>query len=307
MSLLNCSLNFVGYLDAARNANPMVRMADLSWSLQGMATGNIRNIPIILAPGETQTITSSARALSYTGGTSFQVVPVSGTSRVRFTGLFGQRTSRPSGDATTQWALTVVNGLVTATYTGTGTAPTFGSMVAGDGCFFGTAFSTYNQGIFQVVKVGVDYIQFQNSLATAQTVLGQVNVFSSGPVQVGDTLSVVSTVFSFPNRGQFVVTAVTDQWIEFANPAAIPETVSGVASGGINAYLESYRWMLVAIDGRINMSTNGDALGAFEVSTDIAGDIIGNPGLLLKRGNVFRVDATNPGQGVVHGFLMLVE
>jgi hypothetical protein len=307
LSLLNCSLNFVGYLDAARNANPLVRMADLTWSLQGIPTGNIRNIPIILAPGETQTITSSARSLSYTAGTSFSVVQVPATSYVRLTAAVGQRASRASGDATTEWAIAVVNGLVTATFTGTGTAPTFSGMLPGDGIYFGSPFNIYNRGIFQLVKVGVNYVQFQNALAQAETLVGQVNVFSSGPVQVGDTVSIVDPAFSFPNRGQFPVTAVTDQWIEYSNAAAIPEVVTGVVSGGIVAYLESYRWMLVAVDGKIFMSTNGDVLGQMEVSTDIPGDIINNPGLLLKRGNVFQVNATNPSHSVVHGFVMLVE
>jgi hypothetical protein len=180
-------------------------------------------------------------------------------------------------------------------------------MAAGDGVYFGTGFSSYNQGVFQVVKVGLNYIQFQNSLGTAETVVAQVRVFSSGPVQIGDTISILDPAFSFPNRGQFPITAVTDQWVEFSNAAAIPETITGVVANGINAYLESYRWMLIATDGTILMATNGDAVGALEISTDITGDIISNPALFMKRGNVFRVDATNPSQQVVHGFLLLVE
>jgi hypothetical protein len=307
MSLLNLSLNLVGYLDAAKNANPLVRMADLSWSMQGVPSGNIRNIPIVLAPGETQTITSSARALSYTSGTSFQIVQVAGTSHVRLTGSFGQRTSRVSGDGTTQWAISVVNGLVTVQFTGTGTSPTFGGMQAGDGAYFGTGFNVYNQGIFSVVKVGSNFIQFKNALAVAETIVGQVNVFSSGPVQVGDTVLISSSAFSFPNRGSFQILAVTDQWIEFANPNAIPETVTGVSAGGVNVYLESYNWMLVAVDGKVLLATNGDAVGALEVSTSSSGDLVGNPGLLVKRGSVFRVDATNPTQQPVSGFMVLVE
>jgi hypothetical protein len=307
MSLLNVNLNFLGYLDALKSTSPRIKMADQSWSLQGLSTGKINTFPIALAPGETKTIMSTTRVLSYTTGTGFSIVQVPGTCQVRLTAAIGQRIGRPDGDDTTEWDLAVTNNLVTLTFTGTGTAPNFAFMVAGDGVYIGSAFQVYNQGNFTVTRVGSNFIQYVNELAQTQTVTGQVDVFSNGPVQINDTLYITSPAFSFPNQGTFTVVAVTDQWIQYSNPNAIIETVTGVASGTVTAYLDSYMWMLTAVDHRVVLNLNGDSGGGLVVEPQQPGNLVENPGLLLKRGRLFSVSAYNPGVHSAEGFVVCVE
>jgi hypothetical protein len=307
MSLLNLSLNLVSYADDGKSANPLVKFTDLSWSMLGLPTATPRMVPIALAPGETRTIMTLARTISYTGGTSFQIFQVPSTSNVRLIAPLGQRAARSDGDATTQWAVTLTNQIARFTYTGTGLAPVFGGIVAGDGITIDTPFSVQNCGSFTVLRVGVNYVEFENPFALAETVLGQVQIYSSGPVQIGDLLDISDVGFSYPNRGQFKVLNVTDSFIEFSNSEAIPETITGVTSGGVVIYPEAHQWMLLAIDRRVIVRCNGDTGSGVEVEPPTEGDLVKYPGLMLKRGKLFNLELTNPGLAVANGFVFLAE
>jgi hypothetical protein len=305
VSLINVSLNLVAYADQTATFNPNVKYSDLRWSLLGLPTDNERTVPIRLSPGETATVMSTQRTLSFTTGTSFMVVQLAGTSNVQLQASFGQRVARSAGDGTTQWAITLVNQLMTITWTGTGTAPSFGGMVAGDGITISSPFNVLNQGDFTIVKVGSNFVSVVNGLAQAETVIGQMDIYSSGPVQVGDILDLTSSQFSYPNRGQFILTRVTDQFVQFVNPNAVPETVTGVLSTDLNIYPEYQEWMLIAVDGSVVVRLNND-IGNGNVIDPIAqGDIVNTPGLFLKRGKVFRVDLVNPGLIEVNGTMFL--
>jgi hypothetical protein len=193
-------------------------------------------------------------------------------------------------------------------FTGTGTAPTFGGMVAGDGVTLGTGFATLNQGDFTIVNVGADFVEFTNKLASNETVTAQVEIYSSGPVQIGDTLCLTSTAFSFPNRGQFKILRVTDALVEFSNADVVPETgITGVGATELVVYSSSWNWMLMAMEGKAIVRLNGDTDSGVEVEPQSDGDIVNDPGLFLKRGKVFSVDIENPGLTAVTGVLVLAE
>ena len=98
MSLININLNLVAYADDGKTTNPAVKFTDLSWSLLGLPTDTPRMVPIALAPNETRVIMTTARAISYTGSTSFQIVQVPNTSQIRLTANLGQRTARSDGE-----------------------------------------------------------------------------------------------------------------------------------------------------------------------------------------------------------------
>jgi hypothetical protein len=305
MGLLNVSLNFVAYSDTQRNIDPRVKFCDFHWSLLGLPFNkNPKEEPISLSPGETKAVISTERTLSFTGGTSFQVQ--STESLVRLVGTFGQRTSRTYGDATTQWSITKSGDLVTATWTTVGTAPNFLSMVAGDGVTMESPFSAASLGDFIVVKVGSNYIQFLNPFAVVETVTGKLLIYSSGPVQVGDTLDLSSAQFSFPNHGQFQITRVTDAFIEFYNQSPVPEVVTGVTSG-FSIYSDAYQWMLMACDQRLIVRLNNDSGSGVEVTPDLAGNLDTHPGLYLKRGKVFKAEVYNPNEVVAEGFIFLTR
>lgn len=307
MSLINVSLNLTAYADEPKTVNPLVKFADYSWSMLGMPTGLPKQVNIKLSPGESKQIVSTARSLTFNNLTSFDITQDADGITTKLVGDFGARTARADGDGTTQWAITVSNKLVTMTFTGTGTAPTFGGMVAGDGITLGTGFNALNQGSFTIVKVGANYVQFVNALGQTETVAAQAQIYSSGPVQVGDILDLQSSQFVFPNRGQFEITEVTDSYVKFKNANAVPESgITGVTSGLV-IYTESYKWMLMAFDRKVQIQFNNDASTGCEVEPPVEEDLAQNPGLLLKRGKVFELTLTNPGQDVASGIVMLAE
>lgn len=307
MSFINVHLNVTAYADEKANVNPRVKFVDLLWSLNGMPTDTPKEVPVFLAPGEERTIASNERAISYNAGTSFNISQVGTGTLARLEGDFGARTARPDGDATTEWEVTKTNSLIKLKWTGTGTAPTFTSMVVGDGVTIGTPFSPLNRGDFVIVGVGTDYVEFTNKYGVNETVVGQVEIYSSGPVQVGDMLDLSNTAFSYPNRGQFKITRVTDSYVEFSNAEAVPQTgVTGITDGVV-VFSSSWLWMLAAMDGRCIIKLNGDTGSGVEIEPQIDGDIVNNPGLFLKRGKVFSISVLNPGLTPVSGVLVLAE
>jgi len=105
------------------------------------------------------------------------------SSTVRVRGGRAQRylkfpTIRPtSGDATTQWTLSVGNGgVIRATWTG-GANPATGKVKAGDYVVVtGTGFNTNNQGTFEIAEargglINDAYVEFENPLGVSETVV----------------------------------------------------------------------------------------------------------------------------------------
>lgn len=306
MPLLNVNLNVLGYLDGPKTANPRMKLHDTTLSMMGLPTEAMNTTPIDLSPGESVTLASTLRTISYTGATTFSVSKSQATARL--SGSFGQRVGRIDGDATTEWTLSVAQELVTLSFSGTGLAPDFSSMQAGDGVTLDAPFSALNRGDFVVVKVGASYIQFVNPIAAGETVTGQVEVYSSGPVQKGDVIDLTSSVFAFPNRGQFTITRVTDSFVEFSNPSAVPESgITGVSAGELSVYRDAYQWLLIAVEHRAVVRLNASSNDSVEVSPPVDGDLTNNPGIMLKRGRVYQVQIFNPTNYQLKGFLFLAE
>lgn len=305
MSLLNVNLSILAYSDATATLQPNVRLADLKWSLLGLPSDNFKNVPISLAPGETLTVASTSRTLSYSGATSF-VVTKQGADRMRISASFGQRLSRNSGDNTTVWDLTK-NGQVVRLTASANTAPGFAGIQIGDSVNL-TAFNSYNNGEYVILSKGTNYIEFVNAYAQNQAgvTTSPLSIYSSGPVQKGDILDITSPQFAFPNQGAFPVLAVTDQYIEVLNPNAFNQTVTGITTG-FDVYPYAYKWMMIAVDRKVVVGLNGSGPSSIEVEPPVEGDLIKTPGLFLKRGKVFQVQIMNTGAVQALGFLLLAE
>ena len=304
MSLLNLNVGLLIYQDGPASQNPQIRLADIKWSTMGIPTGNVRQVPIALAPGETMVIASTARALTLN---SANVVVTKTAGKMRLTTSLGQRATRSSGDATTAWDITTSNGVTRATASA-GTAPNFTGTNVGDYISIVSGFSPFNQGQFTILSKGPTYVEFVNTYA--QDELAQVNnplsIYSSGPVQIGDVLDLTSTSFAFPNQGSFPITAVTDTYIEVLNPNAFPQTITGL-SDGLAIYPYAYKWMAIACDRRVLIGLNGQSPSAIEVEPPVEGDLIKTPGIFIKRGKVFQVSVMNVGLQQAQGFLILAE
>lgn len=307
MSLLNVNLAILAYADAPASATPLLRLADLKWSMMGLPTENFRNIPLSLAPGETSTIATTARSIYVAFSGTYEVSsPKDGV--LRLTGNLGQRTSRSVGsDETTEWSITKTGDLVRATYTGNGTEPNFlGTVWPGDGITLDDPFMTYNQGDYTVVSVSSNYIEFLNPLGQSETVSGDIRFYSSGPVQKGDILDISSNKFSYLNRVTAPISRVNDQFIEVPAATVVAESVTE-AMGGINIYPNAYKWLLIAVDHKAVVGLNGENPSTIEVEPYVEGDLSKQPGLFMKRGKVFEVRIKNPGLTPVQGFVILSE
>lgn len=307
MSLLNVNLAILAYADAPASATPLLRLADLKWSMMGLPTDNFRNIPLSLAPGETATIASTARSILPLYGSTYEVsTPAPGVMRI--TGNLGQRVARADGaDETTEWSLTKTGDLVRATYTETGSAPSIlGNVWPGDGVTFDTPFAPYNQGDFTVVSVSSNYFEFLNPLGQEETVVGKARFYSSGPVQKGDILDISSDRFSYLNRTTASITRVNDQFIEVPAANVVPENVTEILNG-VNIYPNAYKWLMVAVDRKAIVGLNGENPTSIEVEPYVEGDLAKQPGLFVKRGKVFEVRIKNPGLTPVQGFVILAE
>jgi hypothetical protein len=305
MSLLNINIGILAYVDGPATNQPRLRQADLQWSLLGIPTNNFKNIPVSIAPGETQTVSSTARNITIDPNDDFIISsPVAGIMRI--TGTMLQRLSRNYGDTTTQWTITVSGAAVKMTYTAVGTAPDFTTITTGDKIDIGAGFNSLNQGEFVILSKGTDYIEFINPYAQAETATGTYSIFSSGPVQKGDTIDISSSEFAFPNQGTFAISKVTDQYIEVANQNVFPQTVTNI-TGGVSIYPFAFKWMALVVNRKAVLGLNGDAPSTLEVEPPVEDDMVKNPGIFIKRGKVIEIQIKNPGQMKLEGFLILAE
>lgn len=302
MSLLNVNIGILAYRDKLANVQPLIRLADIKWSLFGLNTNNFNNTPIALAPGETMTVVSTARNLTFSGAAI--PVTVSGSQMI-LTGSFGQTVSRSSGDATTQWVVTQNTDSVMIQAVG-GTLPDFTTVQAGDIITLGTTFNTYNQGDFTIWAVGSNYVQIKNALGISEMQTAQVQIYSNGPLQMGDILDITNSGFASCNRGAFGVTRVNPNFIQILNPNAISQTVASVSSG-IEAYPFAYKWCALAVDQRVIVGLNGASPSVIEVEPPFEGDLDNSPGIFMKRGKVFEIQITNPGLTQANGFVILAD
>jgi len=308
MSLINVNVAVLCYSDGPASNQPNIRLADIKWSLMGLQTDNFRNMPISLAPGEQLDIVSNVRTLP--AAPSVVTVTQSG-SKMTLTGARGSfRTARASasGDNTTAWSVSIdVSGLVTLAFHG-GTAPDMSAVQLGDQVSLGTAFQIYNQGDFTVLTKTSTQVQFKNPLGQTEAgTAGQVSVYSNGPVQAGDVLDISGAPFAAPNQGTFQITRVTDSTIEVINQNGIAQASLSGAASVINVYPFAFKWMAMAVDGKVKVGLNGDAPGNLEVEPHVEGDIVRAPGLFIKRGKLFRLSILNPGIMPVSGFVILAE
>ena len=301
MSLLNVNLSILAYADGPASSTPLLRLADLKWSMSGLPTDNFRNIPLSLAPGETAKIASTARPLVYGQDTAVQTSsPNAGTLRI--SGNLGQRATR----------LILENESASITKTGDVARLTFATAVStqnvlvGDGITIDSPFQFHNQGDFIVISKGYDYVEFLNPLAQPENATGKIRFYSSGPVQKGDILDISSNKFSYLNRVNASITRVNDEFIEVAAINCVTENVTGV-SGGINIYPNAYKWLLIAVDRKAIVGLNGEEPTNIEIEPHIEGDLSKQPGLFMKRGKVFEVKIKNPGLTTLSGFVILSE
>ena len=305
MPFLSVNLSVLAFADSVKSNTPDIRLADIKWSLQGLPTNNFKQIPLAVAPGETLTLTSTARAIEYYSFTQFIVEKQESLMRIK--GSFKQSQVKHSG--ATEWTLTrnPLNGVSKLEAVG-GVAAALITVNSMDTLELDIGFHVRNRGQFAILKATSTTIEFINDLGQTEdsNIIGNVTIFSK-KIQVNDIIDITSAEFAFPNRGSFPVSKVGADYIEIVNPNAFPETVTNVSPSGIVVYPFAYKWMLVAVDHKVLCGLNGSAPTSIEIEPPVEGDIGKNPGLFMKRGKVFEVSFYNSGIETVNGFLILAE
>jgi hypothetical protein len=246
MPFSNINYQILFYEDTNDTKNPLVRLPDISRSIQGVQIGQDKSDRIILSPGEIRDIIITSRSVAWDASTELVVDRFSVNSdnvRIKWTGTGTNpnfRTNRNvGGSATTQVSLTRITPYVVRMTQTAGTAFTLTSVSNGDILkfeqntdAFTSPFNVNNLGkTFQVQAKGANYIDFiDNGSASLEAgiLLGSqfafaLRVFSPGSVKVNDTLT-ISGSMNPSNAGKFNVVDVSPDYIEIVNPFAYPET-----------------------------------------------------------------------------------
>lgn len=247
MAFLNINYQMLIAEDIS-SKNPSIRMPDITNHIDHIPVSQDKSDRITLYPSETKTISTTSRPLAWDNTTELSFVrPFADQDIFRLvwtsTGtnpVF--RTNRSIvGDATTTVSVTILTPYVKRIQVTAGTAWSTTTVQPGDyikfektSQSFTSPFSETNQGqTFLVQAKGTDYIDFvDNSQASIETsvILGTdsdfaVRVFTSGPVRIGDTLSVSSSA-NLSNQGKFQITNVSPDYVEFVAPLGVEETLN---------------------------------------------------------------------------------
>lgn len=299
--MFNFLVHLNHFLDKSPTNNP--NLSTLKWTRQGNGIPSEKgeSLEFALAPGESKTLFNGSRSLSQTSSTQYQLLLKTGTTNTYQMLWVGGpapvfRTLRTTGaDATTQATVTKSANVITIASTG-GTAFNFivGGVVVGDFVSVGNDFSQVNQGRFQLIQATATSISFINPNGTAEGPItmgadfaDQVRVYSSGPVQVGDTLNITAT-FSPATYGAYEITGVQDNLIEFySNESLVQETVTG---NGIAIYSAAKKLIYLETDKKVGININGSPESALEPFYDQNVDV---PGMMLKKTLVYSLVVTN--------------
>jgi len=240
MSTLNLLASVLSYDDnisTTVNNNPYKRVPDWSTQIYGLSVKNPQALKYTIGPNSSVTLFDGTRATSIDGTTAFSITFISG-STYRLQNTAGTapnfRTARTLGaDATTAFTVSINNNsVVTYTYVN-GTAPNFGTVQIGDTLYIASTspFNILNRGYFKIIGKTATSISVQNISAAAETniALGvnyatDFQIYSAGPVLVGDTL-ILSSGFSPVTLGSYVITAVTPTFIEFTSTNPLPNEI----------------------------------------------------------------------------------
>jgi hypothetical protein len=220
-----------------------------------------------------------------------------GVYRLTVTGgtAAGFRTAR-AVDLTGEAVTVAVNNNATATFAlAAASVPDFSAVQVGDVVFIPDAttgdstspFNVLNVGFWAVLAIGPSGVganrkltcrrlpgqSFQGAGETQTvTAAGEFIVFSPGPVQAGDTLA-ISDGFSVVSQQTFIITAVTDSWIEFSSSESLPlETDIVPGAAGINIYSESKSFVRVEVDQPCYLQLNGSTGQEIELTPRRNGD-----------------------------------
>lgn len=325
MPNLSLSVFLNAYGDRTPSNNPSQNFFKWNRSLNSLSVDNPTSLEFSLAPGESKTLFNGSRTLTQDGTTQYSIAPVVGkTSTYQLTWVGGTapqfRTSRVSGaNATTQVTVTQ-NGPVT-TFTSTGGtlfSLIAGGVIVGDFVRIGTLFNALNQGERQIIARTATSFSVANADGAAEgpITLGagfaaQIDIYSAIGVQAGDILQ-ISGGFSLVTQGSYVITSVSDIFVQFSSTATLPtETVTTQA---ISIYSNAKTFIYLESDNTCSLIVNGNAIGNIQpfpvnacCSANSGSSNFSTPGIFMLSSVVYSLTITNNGTSSANLFLAAAE
>jgi len=302
MSTLKTLVFLQSYEDGFTSNSPLKR--NFQWTRETqLSTSAALSETFQIAPQSTQTLFSGTRVLTQDGTTQYSLAPVFASDLYQLTNTGGTvpgfRVLRTiATDATTQVTTSLNGPVLTFAFTG-GTLPNLSSVQPGDEVLIGNLFNQLNQGIWQIISKTTTSISVVNQSGYIQgpITLGsgfatQLRIFSSTGVQVGDTL-VISSGFSPVSWGSYIVTQVTDYYLQFSYTGSLP--TEGPITTEVAVYSMAKTTIYLETDQNVELLINGAVSGPIVspmVSPTTRTTII-FPGLFLMNGTVWSLSLVN--------------
>ncbi|MEM4379098.1 MAG: hypothetical protein QXL01_00225 [Thermoplasmatales archaeon] len=313
MSFLNLNYGLIIFEDAS-DRNPNIKLTDISKTIVNACVDNEESEKFHLNANETVDIVTTLRSLSWSPATELKFqryIANEDPIRLVHTGVGPApafRTNRAiGGSATTAVTITRSSPYVARITQTAGTAWTLGSVQVGDIIKFEKSTDTFtsplsevNRGKSYVVQAkGANYIEYLDngeSSLDSGIVLGSdyefaVRVFSPGPVKVGDTIDLSGSGLNPSNRGQFTITDLSYDYVEFTNPFSIAETIL-YSTNVINIYDYLIGFIHLRASGQIKIRF-GDQSEWMTI------DRLQTEALFMGSVETYRVQAFNDGQDAV--------
>lgn len=290
LNLFNHILAF-GDTDSATN-NPQMRYVDWRQSATGVSVEVPYSREYVIEPAGSITIFDGSRTLGIDGTTEFQLTLIeSGVYRLTTTGGTAPafRTARTILTATDDIVVEVNNNATVSFTLDSDLGHTFSNAQVGDTIFIpdtttgdsASPFNVLNVGFWKIIGKSSNNLtlycvrrQGETFEAVSETVTVAANseftVFSSGPVQVGDSLQ-ISLGFSQVTWGTYQISEVTSGWVEFTSGKALPleEDIIPTAAG-LKIYGDARNFVYLEVDQEATVTLNGSV--DVPVSPRLAGD-----------------------------------
>jgi hypothetical protein len=298
VSFLNLSIVRTAYTDELPSSSPVESLFDHRFTRSGIPVDDPSGGSHTINPGQTVSLGTTARPLTYSATTEFNTsFPVTGSPlvRMRWTGVGtepGFRAYRDiGGNASTAVDLIRVSPTALKIQNSSGTALDFSTVEAGDEVHFHANEEAFSNPMpygmcgqtFQVIESAANFFVIRDngtgspisSLTLGSALHDAMRIFSSSGVQIGDKISFSpSSVFSYDNKAYIqTITSVTDREVMFINPYALPETTVPGA-GSISIFLKTIGFLAVQASGPIELLLDGSTDHPIRLSQLGQGDCV---------------------------------
>jgi hypothetical protein len=187
-----------------------------------------------------------------------------------------------------------------------------GGVVVGDYVNIGNDFNILNQGPFQIIALTATSFSVVNAAGVIEgpVVLGadfatQLDIYSAAGVQIGDSLDITGG-FSPVTQGSYIVTAVTNDYVQFSSTAILP-TEGPITTEAIAFYFIAKSLIYIEADQNCGVTINGTLTNNIVPISPGCCTGSGKPGILMLSSTIHALTLTNNSLEVANLFLASVE